>query len=227
MQPRIDLRLLLSLALLSLLASTDALGTQLTPLLQRGELGAVLQGMSLPPALRKDLVSGLTNRIVIRVTLLRAGQLEAQRLVGIAVKYDLWEETFAVKLAVDDVPVSATTYQNLDEVIAMLTDLTLPHLFTADLATAGAGRVLTAEILFDPIEKARMEEVRKWVAENAQPSPPDTASLSTGLPATRSATSRLFNKIFEQYAAGASVAAAWKQTVTSKPFKPDELRNGP
>jgi hypothetical protein len=105
--------------------------------------------------------------------------------------------------------------------------LTLPHLFTADPATAGTGRALIAEILFDPIEKARMEEVRKWVAENVQPGPPDTASLSSGLPAPRSATSRLFNKIFEQYAAGASVAAAWKQTVASKPFKPDELRNGP
>jgi len=227
MEPRINLRLLLALALLSLVASTEVFATQLTPVLQRGELGVVLQGASLPPTLRKDLVSGLTNRIVIRVTLLNSAQPIAQKLVGIAVKYDLWEETFAVKVSVDDAPVAAMTYQNLDEVVAMLTDLSLPNLFAVDPATAGKSSTLTAEILFDPIEKARLEEIRKWVAENDLPSAPDATSVGSGLPAPRSTSSRLFNKIFEQYAAGASVAAAWKQTVSSKPFKLEELRNGP
>jgi hypothetical protein len=91
-----------------------------------------------------------------------------------------------------------------------------------------AGSLLTtAPGLLDPIEKARMEEIRKWVAENDRPSPPDATSLSAGLPAPRSTSARLFNRIFEQYAAGASVAATWKQTVSSKPFKLEELRNGP
>jgi hypothetical protein len=53
------------------------------------------------------------------------------------------------------------------------------------------------------------------------------SSLSAGLPAPRSTSARLFNRIFEQYAAGAPVAATWKQTVTSKPFKLEELQNGP
>jgi hypothetical protein len=227
MQARINLKLLLSLALLALFAPTDVLGTQLTPVLHDGELGVLLQEAILPPTLRKDLVSGLTNRIAIRVTLQNAGQPETQRLVGIAVKYDLWEETFGVKLTVDDVPIAALTYQNVDEVIAMLSDLSLPHLFAVDAAFGGKRVSLTADILFDPIEKARMEEIRKWVAENDRASPPDSTSLSSGLPAPRSANARLFNRIFEQYAAGASVAAAWKQTVASKPFKLEDLRNGP
>jgi hypothetical protein len=227
MEPRINLGLLLSLALLALLASTDVLATQLTPLLQRGELGADLKEASLPPTLRKDLVSGLTNRIVIRVTLVSSGQPVAQRLVGFAIKYDLWEETFSVKVEVDDMPVSASTGQDLDEVIAMLTDLNLPRLFVVDVSASGKSLALTAEILFDPIEKARMEEIRKWVAENNRAGPPDASSLSAGLPAPRSTSARLFNRIFEQYAAGAAVAATWKQTVTSKPFKLEELRNGP
>jgi hypothetical protein len=227
MERRINLGWLLSAALLALLASTDVLGTQLTPLLQRDELGADLKGASLPPTLRKDLVSGLTNRIVIRVTLLGAGRPVTQRLVGIAIKYDLWEETFGVKVTVDDMPVSAATYPSVDEVIAMLTDLSLPRLFAVDQVIAGSSSALTADILFDPIEKARMEEIRKWVAENDRPSPPDATSLSAGLPAPRSTSARLFNRIFEQYAAGASVAATWKQTVSSKPFKLEELQNGP
>jgi hypothetical protein len=227
MAPRINLRLLVSLVLLALFAATDVLGAQLTPLLQGGELGVDLQGASLPPTIRKDLVSGLTNRIVIRVTLVSPGQPAAERLVGFAIKYDLWEETFGVKVDVDALPVSASTGQRLDEVIAMLNDLNLPRLFAVDVATAGRSLALTAEILFDPIEKARMEEIRKWVAENNHSGPPDASSLSAGLPAPRSTSARLFNRIFEQYAAGASVAATWKQTVTSKPFKLEELQNGP
>jgi len=218
---------LLWLALLSLLGANDVRATQLTPLLQRGELGVDLKGASLPPTLRKDLVSGLTNRIVIRVTLVRSGQPVTQRLVGFAIKYDLWEETFSVKVEVDDMPVSASTGQSLDEVITMLSDLNLPHLFPVDASAPDKSIVLTAEILFDPIEKERMEEIRKWVAENNRSGPPEASSLSAGLPAPRSTSARLFNRIFEQYAAGAPVAATWKQTVTSKPFKLEELQNGP
>jgi hypothetical protein len=210
-----------------LLVTHDVHAAQLTPLLQRGELGADLKGASLPPTLRKDLVSGLTNRIVIRVTLVSSGQPVAQKLVGFAIKYDLWEESFGVKVDVDAIPVSASTGQNLDEVIAMLTDLNLPRLFAVDASTSDQSIALTAEILFDPIEKERMEEIRKWVAENNRSGPPEASSLSAGLPAPRSTSARLFNRIFEQYAAGASVAASWKQTVRSKPFKLEELQNGP
>ena len=227
MEPRINRRLLVSLAVLSLLVSSEVLGAQLTPLLYRGQLGAVLKDASLPPTLRKDLMSGLTNRIAIRVTLLNPTQPIAQKLVGITVKYDLWEETFEVKVSVDDAPVSAGTCQSVAEVIAMLTDLNLPGLFAVDPATAGKSSALTAEILFDPIEKARLEEIRKWVAENDRPAAPDATSVGSGLPAPRSTSARLFNKIFEQYAAGASVAAAWKQTVSSKPFKLTQLRDAP
>ena len=99
----------------------------------------------------------------------------------------------------------------------MLTNLNLPSLFSVDSGISATE--LTAELLFDPIEKARMEEIRKWVAENDQVPPPDAASLSSVLPAPRSASSRLFNRIFEQYASGSSLAATWKQTVVSKPFK--------
>lgn len=224
MRKRFNLRLLV--ALLGLCVATQALGTQLTPLLQDGELGMVLQDMNLPPTLRKDLVSGLTNRIVVQVTLLKAAQPWAQRRIGIAIKYDLWEETFAVKMTLDDTPVSSATCQNVDEVIAMLTRVSVPRLFAADAGAAGRQLGLEADILFDPIEKERLEEIRKWVAENDRPTPTDSAGLSSTLPVPRAANARLFDKIFEQYAAGATVAAAWKQTVTSKPFYLEELHNG-
>jgi hypothetical protein len=157
--------------------SSEVLGAQLTPLLYRGELGAVLKDASLPPTLRKDLMSGLTNRIVIRVTLLNPTQPIAQKLVGITVKYDLWEETFEVKVSVDEAPVSAGTCQSVAEVVALLTDLNLPGLFAVDPATAGKSSVLTAEILFDPIEKARLEEIRRARACRRRAPPARASSI--------------------------------------------------
>jgi hypothetical protein len=223
MQPRIKLLLL---ALLALSALTNAWGAELEPTLDEGQLGVVLRSVNLPPSIRKDLVSGLTNRIVIRVSLLSSRQIVTQAAVGVAVKYDLWVETFAVKVNVDDHPVIASTAHNVDEVVSMLTNLNLPRLFANDSGVPAGSLQMTAELLFDPIEKARMEEIRKWVEENDRVAPPDAASLSSVLPVPRSASARLFNRIFEQYASGASLAATWKQTVISKPFMMDELRHG-
>lgn len=217
-------RRLIVLGPLLWLAPVSALGAQLTPVLQEGELGVLLRGASLPPTVRKDLSSGLTNRVVIRIAL-QGAQPALQRLVGIAVKYDLWEETFAVRVSVDDVDAVAMSLRSVDEVVEMLTNLTLPHLFAIDSGvSAGKSLTLTAQILFDPIEKARLEEIRKWVAENDRPVPPDPSSLGSGLPARPSASSRVFNRIFEQFAAGASEAAVWKQAVSSTPFKLEDLR---
>lgn len=142
-------------------------------------------------------------------------------------KYDLWEETFAVKVSVNDAAATSSTLGSVDEVVAMLSNLTVPHLFPAESVSSAAPLQMTAELLFDPIEKARMEEIRKWVAENDRAAAPDAATLSSMLPVPRSASSRLFNRIFEQYASGASLAATWKQTVVSKPFKMDDLRHVP
>jgi hypothetical protein len=225
MRPRTNLRR--RLFLLLLFTPLHAFGAQLTPLLQDGRIGVLLQDVSLPPTFRKDLVSGLTNRVVIRLALLEEGRTGPQRLVGIAVKYDLWEETFDVKLTLDDVPLNSNTYRTMNDVVMMLTNLSVPRLFAADSLGGGQKLGLTAEILFDPIEKARMEEIREWVAENDQPLPPDPTSLSAGLPAQPSTSARVFNRIFEQYATGATVAAAWKETVSAAPFRLEELRNRP
>jgi hypothetical protein len=224
MQPRMDLKLLL-VAILALATLTNVRGAELAPTLEDGRLGGVLRAVNLPPTIKKDLVSGLTNRIVIRISLLSSRQIVAAATADVAVKYDLWDETFAVKIK-NDHSVITRTGHDVDDVITALANLNLPHLFQADSVPRSGPLQLQAEILFDPIEKARMEEIRKWVEENDHVPPPDAASLSSILPAPRSASARLFNRIFEQYASGASLAATWKQTVVSKPFTMDDLRHG-
>jgi hypothetical protein len=215
------------LLLLLLLSPISALSAELTPFLQEHRLGVIVANARLPPTLRKDLASGLTNKILIRVVLLQDAQPLTRKVVDIAVRYDLWEETFSMDTRVDDVIVDSKTYRQIDDVVSALVNLRLPGLFRFGQTAPRTELALTAELLFNPVEKERMEEIRRWVAENSGPTLPDPTSLRPGLssPAPASDSRALFNKIFEQYAAGASIAAAWKDTGTSKPFKLEELRD--
>jgi hypothetical protein len=217
------------LPLLLLLSPLSALSAQLSPFLQEHRLGVIVTHVPLAPTLRKDLASGLTNKILIRVVLAQDGKPLIQRLVGIAVRYDLWEETFSMDTRVDDVMVDSKTYRQLDDVVLALGNLRLPDLFGPGQTAQRAELVLTAELLFNPVEKERMDEIRKWVAENSGAALPDPSTVRPGLsaPAPGSDSRALFNKIFQQYAAGASIAAAWKDSGSSKPFKVEELRDEP
>jgi hypothetical protein len=76
-----------------------------------------------------------------------------------------------------------------------------------------------ADVLLNPIDRERMDKIRQWVAANT------TGSSSGPQSATRttSASSELFARIFEQYAAGKDVASVWRRTLASRPFRLDEL----
>ena len=74
MQPRMNLKRLL-LAILALGALTNVWGAEVAPTLDDGQLGMILRAVNLPPSIQKDLVSGLTNRIVIRMSLLSSRQI--------------------------------------------------------------------------------------------------------------------------------------------------------
>ena len=215
------------LLLLLVLAPIGALSAELNPFLQEHRLGALVTHVRLPPTLRKDLASGLTNKILIRVALSQDGKPPTQKLVGIAVRYDLWEETFSMDTRVDDVMVDSKTYRQIDDVVAALGNLRLPGLFTPGPTGERAQLALTAELLFNPVEKERMDEIRRWVAENSGSALPDPTTVRPGLsaPAPASDSRALFNKIFQQYAAGASIAAAWKDAGSSKPFRVEELHD--
>jgi hypothetical protein len=216
-----------ALLLLLVLAPIGARSAQLNPFLQEHRLGVLVTHVRLPPTLRKDLASGLTNKILIRVALSQDAKPLTQKLVGIAVRYDLWEETFSMDTRVDDVMVDSKTYRQIEDVVSALGNLKLPGLFTPGLTAQRAELALTAELLFNPVEKERMDEIRRWVAENSGSALPDPTTVRPGLsaPAPASDSRALFNKIFQQYAAGASIAAAWKDAGSSKPFKVEELRD--
>jgi hypothetical protein len=77
-------------------------------------------------------------------------------------------------------------------------------------------------MLLNPIERERLEAIKKWVIENNTSIPADTSGFSDKRVGS-SRSNEVFNKIFEQYAQGADVAASWKESLSSSPFKIPEL----
>jgi hypothetical protein len=212
-----------------LLALVPAAGAcaDLTPLLREGTLGVRVTHVHLPESLRKDLLSGLTNRIVLQVALLQDGAPVSRKVLDIAIKYDLWEENFTLRLTGGESGIITRTWTREDEVVAALDNLSLPRLFAGAPLAARGSLTITADVLFNPVEKERLEEIRRWVAENSTVPPGGT--YGAGLPpASAASQSRaLFNRIFAQYASGASLAAAWKDSGTTIAFRLKDLREEP
>jgi hypothetical protein len=211
-------------ALLLVLPVTRASAAQVLPVLENQYAGVTLHELPLPDTLRKDLKSGLTNRLVIRVLMLEQSRQVAQQVAEMAVKYDLWDETFRLTVTVAGTAISAQTLSSLDEVMSRLKDVRLPNLFATSGLDEDHPLVLKVDLLLNPIEKERMEQIRKWVAENATPTTPvDPDRPASTAPLGHAASDAIFNKIFEQYAAGADVASVWHLALVSQPFTLKEL----
>jgi hypothetical protein len=112
------------------------------------------------------------------------------------------------------------THASLDTVLARLQEAKLPSLFPESGVSQGVTHTLRAEVLLNPIDAERMEKIRKWVAENSTYAPGQS-----GVPdaSTSNTSNDLFNRIFEQFASGASTAAAWRETAVSGPFRPESV----
>jgi hypothetical protein len=204
--------------LLIFLEAASIEAADLTPIVQQSDLGLIIQGAAYPATLSRDLTSGLTNRFLVRVSLANGAEVLHRRAVEIAVRYDLWDEHFTTVVSMDGVAEDARVMRNLDEVMAFLAQLRFSKLFSTDRLGHAQTFTLSADMLLNPIDRERMEMIRKWVAQNSiGPSDP------TGRTASADLTVAIFNKIFEQYTTGADVAATWRETSMSAPFKLEEL----
>lgn len=193
------------------LLGAPAHAANITPVIRDRHIGARVLGLALPDNLRKDLRSGLTNRLLLRITLLEGERTLANANVEVALKYDLWDERFRSQLTVNGTPVSAPELRTVEDAWNWLIDLSLMPLF--DQPTAVAAVTLRAEVLLNPIERERMDQIREWVKENSRYVPLE------GAPSAASDSSNsIFNRIFERYAADPDMAAQWREEVKSAPF---------
>jgi len=214
------LKHILPLALLLLAGALPAGAAELIAVTEGNYVGAQLRGVRLPDSLRKDLVSGLTNRMLIRITLATEGRTISQSVINRGIKYDLWEETFRMTTSVDDRELPTRTLAKIEDVLSLLTDLPLNAVAPFSDLQPARTYTLFAEVLFDPIDRERMENIRRWVARNS--SLPTGGTQTAGGGSSPSAT--LFNVIFEQYAAGADIASTSRDSVRSAPFQPEQLK---
>jgi hypothetical protein len=212
------------LACVLVLIGAEAFGADVSPFVQEQWLGATIANAAFPASLRKDLTSGLTNRVLVRIALSADGGAVKQQSVEVTIRYDLWEETFATTIIVGGATAQASTHPTLDAVIAFLARLRLPRLFRSTELNQNARYVIRAELLLNPIDRERMDQISKWVRENSDDTPlgPD----GVGARVTSSMSTEIFNRIFEQYAKGSDTAAAWHESAASSAFTLADLSDG-
>jgi len=204
------------------LAAKAAIGADLIPVMRDLHLGVSIRAVTLPPTFPKDLVSGLTNKLLIHVSLFSGARQVDRKTVEISIKYDLWDETFKLTMTVDEAVVAVRTNLAREAINAFLADIRIPDLFAASEMREDGAAALRVEMLLNPIERERIEAIQKWVAENSTYTPADTPGFSDKRVGS-SRSNAIFNRIFEQYARGADTAAAWKESLSSKPFKIGEV----
>jgi hypothetical protein len=216
------MRLPAAFVLMLTLAARTAVSAEVIPVMRDHHLGIAIRATALPTTFPNDLVSGLTNKLLIRVGLFSGGRQVDRKTVEISIKYDLWDETFNLTISVDEAAVASRTNLAREAVEAFLADIRIPDLFAAGEMREDGVAAIRVEMLLNPVERERIEAIQKWVAENSTYTPADTPGFSDKR-VGNSRSNAIFNRIFEQYANGADTAATWKQSLSSKPFKIEEV----
>ena len=205
-----------AVALLVLLANSAIDAAEVSATLTDGKIGARVDALSFPVALPKELTSGLTNRLYAQVSVADSRATLGQKVVEIAIRYDLWDQTFSVVSTMDGRIADSRTLESLAEVNALLSALPLPRLFEV-AALPATDLTLRVEVLLNPIDREKMQMIRKWVAQNSTPEVAGGQGITV--------SNAIFNRIFEQYADGSDVAAVWRTAVKSAPFRVDSVSN--
>jgi hypothetical protein len=174
-----------------------------------GDVGVRIDALAYPESLPRELESGLTNRLYLRVTALDGATSLQVSTVEIAIRYDLWEQTFIVNRTVNTAPAETLRLAGTTEMNAFLQSLNVTGIFASRTLPPNSQLTLRAELLLNPIGKEKLRMIRKWVAENSAP------NVDQGI----STSNTVFNRIFEQYADGSDLAAVWRVDLVSPPFR--------
>jgi len=173
------------------------------------EIGIRIDALVYPETLPRELESGLTNRLYIRVTALDGETTLQVSTVEIAIRYDLWDQAFTVTRTVNTAPAETFKLATTSEMNAFLQSLHVPGIFASRTLPLNRPLTFRAELLLNPIGREKLRMIRKWVAENSAP------NIDQGI----STSNTVFNRIFEQYADGSDLAAVWRVDLVSPPFR--------
>jgi hypothetical protein len=196
---------------------------ELSPFLREPHIGVTLTSLKMPETFAKDLMSGLTNRILLRINVKLDDKIVAERFVEIGIKYDLWDEQFRLNAHGGTPLTLARSFNGRSELMSFLSSIRIVDLIEAQRVTVTTPLVFEAAVLFNPIEKERMEKIQKWVAQNSTSTTMSTNADGSMRIVGGIRQNAVFNKIFEEFTMGASVVAASKDFATSKPIRLSEL----
>jgi hypothetical protein len=199
----------------ALLATPNSKAAELLPHINAQHVSVTIRELGLPQSLRKDLLSGIQNKLLIRITARSGEEVLTSTDVTIDVKYDLWDETFTMRTSRASQLQAEAMLNTVDAVMGQLDPLVLANLFPTASLPQTELMTLQADVLMNPVEREKIERLRQWVAAN---SAPRSAAGGTTSATLTSKPNDLFNSIFEQYVRGAEIVAPWSVTVISKPF---------
>lgn len=181
-----------------------------------------IRNVEYPDSLSKDIVSGLTTKLFIGVAVLIDGKRSQQRSVDLWIKYDLWDENFAVALKIERQPEKTKTYATKQLLMKSLATIELPGLYSMNELQDKTDIVFLVDLVLNPIKQEKIDRIKKWVSENSVSQ--SVGTTNTGVTNTSGArTSNMFKVIVEQYDLGDKVAASWRETIKSKPINIQEL----
>ena len=146
-------------------------------------------------------------------------EVDKVKFVQINIKYDLWDEKYQKILFINDHQVDINKKMTKDEILKALRLLRLNNIFLKIPNQEDGFFYIEIEVMLNPINKEKMEEVRKWVAETSTTVPSDLMGAIA-----RPLTSRLFADLFEQVVKGQANATTWRIQEKSTNFQWKDLR---
>jgi hypothetical protein len=201
-----------------MLITSSVEAATLTPTLNDQAIGISLSDVALPDTLMNELASGFEHRLLLRVVLISQAVKIVHADAMITAKYDLWDERYIVRTMAAGRLENERLLPTIQGVIAQLKTIRLDQLFLVENTLRDRDLMLQAELLINPIERQKIEQLREWVATHSTPN----QALGYGVAFTPKPND-MFNRIFEQYTNGADLSAAWSLTIRSQPFRVDQL----
>lgn len=207
---------------LSLLTSV-AQALEIIPLKGPSGYGVKIKDITYPDKIEKELSSGLTTKVLYHLQLKAGPEVIINFISEYAVKYDLWDESFAFEISPPSDEKVKRIFRSNNEVLVQLQSPVFDGAFGSDVQQDKLMRI-QVDILLNPIQKEKMEKIRKWVAQNSVTDLLDPTG-GRSLKSTGARGDTIFNTIFEQFSRGSSVAGVWKTSGQSKEFRFKEVNN--
>lgn len=169
----------------------------------------------------KEFKSGLATPMLIQL-LLKAGETVVSRRNAILrVTYDLWDEVYVIDFDSPQTK-SRKLVKELTQVYSYMNEIPLPLIPLSELS-AQEKYIVELWILGSPIDKAKFEMMRKWVAQHAVSTPSESGeSVQGGSSGNR--LNSLFRGLLNKNLDSEGISGRWEIKSKTMPFSLGDLK---